>query len=58
MVAMAFLAFAVTCATAAAAGPGVLVEPVPMSDVALTGDWHDKQERNQEVLMSLNSSRW
>ena len=57
---MAFLAFAVsiTCATAAAAGPGTLVEPVPMSDVALTGDWHDKQERNQEVLMSLNFSRW
>jgi len=32
--------------------------PVPLSSVKLTGDWADKQLRNQEVLMSLNMSQW
>jgi DUF1680 family protein len=35
-----------------------VVSPLPLSAVELTGDWGDAQERNQEVLMSLNLSRW
>lgn len=37
------------------AGP---VEPVPLSAVHLSGDWHEAQRRNREVLMSLNMSQW
>ena len=39
-------------------GSGALVLPIAMSDVELTGDWKDKEQRNQEVLMSLNRSQW
>jgi DUF1680 family protein len=37
------------------AGP---VTPLPMSAVHLSGDWHEAQRRNREVLMSLNMSQW
>ena len=29
-----------------------------MSDVALAGEWKEAERRNQEVLLSLNHSRW
>eukprot|EP00729_Bicosta_minor_P026706 gene26706-34101_t len=39
-------------------GKGAVVLPIAMSDVELTGDWKDKEDRNREVLMSLNMSMW
>ena len=36
----------------------VTAVPLPLSAVKLTGDWADKQSRNQEVLMSLNMTQW
>ena len=33
-------------------------DPIPMSDIKLTGEWGTQQVRNQEVLMSLNLTSW
>ena len=33
-------------------------EPIPMSDVTLTGEWAEQTLRNQEVLLSLNLTEW
>ena len=44
------------------AGAGALVQPIPMSDVSLDHggglDYKEAEERNQEVLMGLNSTKW
>ena len=34
------------------------ISPFPLSAVKLTGDWADKQRRNQDVLLSLNLSQY
>jgi len=56
------LACAVGCCLAQpqppAAPPSGVLSPLPMSDVALAGEWKEAQDANQEVLMSLNASRW
>jgi hypothetical protein len=36
----------------------VAVDPLPFSDVKLTGEWGEQTLRNQEVLLSLNLSAW
>ena len=33
-------------------------DPIPMSDVTLTGEWGAQTRRNQEVLLSLNLTSW
>ena len=33
-------------------------DPLPMSDVTLTGEWALQTRRNADVLLSLNMSRW
>lgn len=38
--------------------PPLEASPLIFSDVKLTGDWADMQNRNQEVLTSLNMSQW
>lgn len=48
----------VVAASASAVELRPVASPVALSDVTLTGDWADKQQRNREVLMSLNVSRW
>ena len=35
-----------------------VVEPFPMSDVTLHGEYAEMEARNQEVLLSLNFSQW
>ena len=41
-----------------AAPPRIAVDPLPMSDVQLTGEWGLQTQRNAEVLLSLNLTRW
>jgi len=35
-----------------------VVEPLPMADVALAGEWKEMEQRNKDVLLSLNMTRW
>jgi hypothetical protein len=55
---VAGLALVGAAAASQVAGVKTVLEPIPMSDVALAGDWKDKEQRNQEVLLSLNHSEW
>jgi hypothetical protein len=57
------LAVTVASSTAAAAiatttATKAVVEPFPMSDVTLHGEYAEMEARNQEVLLSLNFSQW
>ena len=57
------VATAITSTVAAAkaplrAAPAAAAVPLAMSEVSLSGDLADAQARNQEVLMSLNMTRW
>ena len=38
--------------------PLLAADPLPFADVKLTGEWAENQARNQEVLLSLNQSRF
>eukprot|EP01050_Picozoa_sp_SAG11_P011334 SAG11_NODE_1194_length_5548_cov_3.456414_2_plen_172_part_00 len=52
-------ALAAAAAAAAAAEPTkALLEPLPMSDVLLAGEWKEAERRNQEVLLGLNHTQW
>jgi hypothetical protein len=56
---MARWIFAAYLIAASASGDNKrVVAPFPLSDVKLTGDWGDAQDRNQDVLMDLNLTRW
>lgn len=39
--------------TAASVTDGAVVEPIPLADVALAGDWKVAEDRNQEVGVYL-----
>ena len=52
---------AIVCTIIASAAPSVVplaVNPLPFSDVKLTGEWGAQVERNRETLMSLNMTKW
>jgi DUF1680 family protein len=48
----------VSYAAAGQAPPGLSARPVPLSDVELRGDWSKAQQADQEVLVSLDLSRF
>ena len=45
-------------ATIAATPPTPSARPLALSDVALHGDFADRQSRDRDVLLSLNATRW
>ena len=41
-----------------ASPPRLAADPLPMSDVTLTGEWGKQTQRNADVLLSLNLTKW
>ena len=52
------LQLALAVAGASAPAPKLAADPLPFSDVTLTGEWGAQTDRNREVLMSINLTSW